>query len=99
VATLGAPSGAYNVVDDAPLVRREYFDALAAALNVPPPKLPPSWVTHLFGSPGELFARSQRISNDRLEAATGWSPRYRSVREGWRALVETLNDASMHVTA
>ena len=99
VATLRAPSGTYNVVDDEPVVRREYFDALAAALKVQPPRLPPAWLKHLFGSAGELLARSQRISSEKLENATGWTPRYRSVREGWSALVESLDEAPTDVPA
>ena len=90
VAALQAPSGTYNIVDDEPLTRREYFDALAQALRVPPPRLPPAWLQHVFSSTGELLARSQRMSNDRLEQLTRWTPRYRGVRDGWRALVETL---------
>ncbi len=37
VAALDAPSGVYNVVDDRPLPRGEYVDALADALGVPIP--------------------------------------------------------------
>jgi nucleoside-diphosphate-sugar epimerase len=99
VSALRAPSGVYNVVDDEPVVRREYFAALARALNVPPPRLPAAWMKHLFGSAGDLLARSQRISNDKLRNATGWAPRYGSVREGWRPLAESLNETSMNVPA
>jgi nucleoside-diphosphate-sugar epimerase len=88
-------AGAYNVVDDEPLTRREYFDALAQALDVAPPRLPPAWLKHVFGSTGELLARSQRMSNDKLRQATGWTPRYRSAREGWRDLAATLEDAAV----
>jgi nucleoside-diphosphate-sugar epimerase len=95
VAALQVPAGAYNVVDDEPLTRREYFDALAQALDVPPPRLPPAWLKHVFGSTGELLARSQRMSNDKLRQATGWTPRHRSAREGWRELAATLEDADL----
>lgn len=88
LAALGAPAGTYNVVDDEPMRRREYFDTLACALGVAPPRLPPAWVTRLAGSLGETVARSQRISNRKLRETTGWSPRYRSMREGWRSVVD-----------
>ena len=52
MAALRLPAGAYNVVDDEPLRRRSFYDALAEALGVPPPKLLPRWATGLFGSPG-----------------------------------------------
>ncbi len=40
-AALGAEAGVYNVVDDEPVTHREYFDSLAEALGVDPPRLPP----------------------------------------------------------
>lgn len=94
VAALGAPAGVYNVDDDEPLRRREYFGTLAAALGVKPPKLPPAWMARLMGSLGEMLARSERISNRKLRAETDWAPKYPSVREGWRAMVEELQGPS-----
>lgn len=90
VAALGAPPGVYNVTDDEPLRRREYFDALAAAIGVAPPRLPPAWMARLIGSLGEMMSRSLRISNRKLREATGWSPRYRSAREGWKATIAEM---------
>ncbi|HKC44404.1 MAG TPA: NAD(P)H-binding protein [Burkholderiales bacterium] len=95
VAALRVPAGAYNVVDDEPVRRREYFDTLAAALGVAPPTLPPAWAAHLFGSLGEMAARSLRISNRKLRAESDWRPADRSVREGWQRVVAALrNDAT-----
>src|SRR5918912_4099365 len=90
VAALGARAGIYNVADDEPLRRREFFDALAAALGVRPPKLPPAWLAHVAWPLGPTLARSLRISNRKLREETGWGPKYRSVREGWRALVQQV---------
>jgi nucleoside-diphosphate-sugar epimerase len=92
VAALGVPAGVYNVVDDEPLRRREYFGSLAAALGVKPPKLPPAWMARLMGSLGEMLARSERISNRKLRAASGWAPKVPSVREGWRTIAEELRE-------
>ncbi|WP_242343375.1 NAD-dependent epimerase/dehydratase family protein [Anaeromyxobacter terrae] len=92
VAALRVPPGVYNVADDEPVRRREYFDLLAAALGVPPPRLPPPWARHLFGSLGELLGRSVRISNWKLRETAGWAPRYPSVREGWPATIAALRD-------
>jgi len=86
VAALTVPAGIYNVVDDEPLRRRELVDSLAAALGVPRPKLLPGWLKYLLGSLGETLARSQRISNRKLRAASSWVPRWRNAREGWRPL-------------
>jgi nucleoside-diphosphate-sugar epimerase len=94
VAALGVRAGVYNVADDEPLRRREFFDSLAAALGVAPPRLPPTWLVPLFGSLGETLARSLRISNRKLRGESGWAPRYPSVREGWRAVVAALHEAA-----
>ncbi len=83
VAALELPAGVYNVSDDEPVTHRAYFDALAAALGVRSPRLPPVWATFLFGAIGKLAARSLRISNRRLRESSNWTPRYPSVREGW----------------
>ena len=90
VAALGVPPGTYNVVDDEPLRRREFFDSLAGMLGVAPPRLPPPWLKYLFGSLGEMLARSLRISNRKLREQCGWAPRYPSMREGWPAVVAAL---------
>ena len=87
IAALAVPAGTYNVSDDRPLRRREFVDALAEALGVPPPKFFPRWLAVLAGSLGETLARSQRIANGKLRAASGWAPRYPSVVEGWSAVV------------
>jgi nucleoside-diphosphate-sugar epimerase len=90
VAALGIESGVYNVVDDEPVRRREYFAALADMLGVPPPKLPPPWMVRLTGSVGETMARSLRISNRKLREESGWTPRFQSVREGYRAVIAQM---------
>ncbi|WP_242352042.1 NAD(P)-dependent oxidoreductase [Anaeromyxobacter sp. SG64] len=92
VAALRVPLGVYDVADDEPVRRREYFDLLAAALGVPPPRLLPPWVKLVSGSLGELLARSLRISNWKLREAAGWAPRYPSVREGWAATIGALSE-------
>ncbi len=91
VAALGAPGGVFNVVDDEPVSHRDYVDSLAAALGLPPPRLPPPWAARLFGSIGAMLSRSLRISSRKLELATSWQPKYPSVREGWRAVVSELS--------
>jgi nucleoside-diphosphate-sugar epimerase len=85
VAALQAPSGIYNVVDDEPMTRADFYAALAAVAGAPPPRFPPSWLWRLFGSIGETLARSQRISNAKFKTAADWQPAYRSAREGLAA--------------
>ncbi len=82
-SAIALPAGIYNVVDDEPVSRRAFVDSMADALGVASPKFPPAWTRLLFGSLGEMLSRSVRISNRKLRGATGWSPRYASVRQGW----------------
>lgn len=84
-AALDVPSGVYNVVDDRPLRRAEYVDALAHALGVPTPtvrsvtpELPPAF---------SVMLRSQRVSNQRFKQVTGWQPQCPSAWEGWAFVI------------
>lgn len=82
-AALRAPAGTFNVGDDEPLKRRDAGEAVAAALGVRPPKSLPRWVTRLAPASMEGLLRSQRISNARFKAATGWSPKHPTIRGDW----------------
>jgi nucleoside-diphosphate-sugar epimerase len=90
VASLDLPAGIYNVCDDEPLTRRAWADTLADAAGLPHPKLMPAWMLGLGGKSMALLARSQRMSNARLKAATGWQPRWPSAREGLKAAVAEI---------
>lgn len=90
VAALDVPAGAYNVVDDEPLRRREFYDALSDALGVGRPKMPPAWIAGLAGSLGKTLGRSIRVSNRKFREATGWAPAYPSAREGWMAVARAV---------
>lgn len=92
VAALELPNGVYNVVDDDPLTRAELADVLSGLLGVKRPRFLPSWVAKLGGSLGETLARSERISNQKLEAASGWAPRSPTAREGFRRVLEAERD-------
>lgn len=87
VAALGAPAGVYDVVDDEPATRREYAAALASAAGRRRTLRVPGRLARYSGAQGRAMARSQRVSNRRFEEATGWAPRWPSVREGFATLV------------
>src|SRR6185369_15393984 len=57
-ASVNIAAGTYNVVDDVPVSHEAFVAALATALGTAQPKLPPRWLTPLFGSVGEMLARS-----------------------------------------
>jgi len=82
VSALDLPSGAYNVVDDDPLTHREFADTLAEAVGARHPRLPPEWLAAVGSSVARTMARSLRVANTKLRAS-GWEPKYQSIREGW----------------
>ena len=90
-AALTAPAGIYNVVDDTPLTKRQYADALAAAAGRPPRIRAPGRAARLLGGKTIGLRRSLRVSNRRFREATGWSPKHASANEGWTATAATLN--------
>lgn len=92
VAALGLKTGIYNVTDDEPVTRREFVNSLADAFGIGRPKFAPEWLAHIGGSLVELLARSERISNRKLRAATEWTPKYPSVRAGWPQVARELAD-------
>ena len=94
VALVDAPAGIYNVCDDEPLVRREFVGAVASAVGVSVPRPMPRFLSALGGKSMELLSRSQRMSNARLKAETGWSPKWPSAREGIPAAVRERQSRS-----
>ena len=93
VAALDAPSGIYNVVEDDPVTRREYLDEFSDAFGVARLRPMPTWlVKAASGSAAAAVIRSWRVSNKKLRDATGWSPKFPSVREGWPAVAWTREE-------
>jgi len=93
VSSLAVASGTYNVVDDEPLTKGAYADAMAAAARTRPWIRPPGRAALLLGDRSTSLTRSLRVSNARWKAATGWQPRYPSAREGWVATAAVLADS------
>jgi nucleoside-diphosphate-sugar epimerase len=89
-AALQVPPGVYNVVDDEPVTKRDFADALAAAAGRTPWVRGPGRAGRVFGDRLTSLTRSVRVSNARFRAASGWVPRYPSVREGWTATARDL---------
>jgi len=88
VAALAVPAGTYNVGDDEPLTKQEYADALGAALGKRPWVNAPGRLARFAGKQSDLMSRSQRVSNAKFKAASGWAPTYPSAREGWKEIVD-----------
>lgn len=85
-AALRANAGIYNVVDDEPLTKRAYADALAAGAGRKRFVRAPGRLALLLGNGATSLTRSLRVSNARFKRATGWKPAYPSAREGFMAM-------------
>ena len=82
VASLGAPSGIYNVGAE-PVRRSEYVATLAAAAGRREGTFLTPLRRRLAGGRAEPLARSLRVSSERFTATTGWSPQRRVLDRGW----------------
>jgi nucleoside-diphosphate-sugar epimerase len=82
---LTVPAGTYNVVDDEPVTKRAYADALAVAAGRTAWLRLPGRLALLLGQRSTSLTRSLRVSNARFRRVSAWAPRYPSVREGWIA--------------
>jgi nucleoside-diphosphate-sugar epimerase len=89
-AALTVPTGTYNIVDDEPLTKRAYADALAAAAGKRVCLRVPGRLALLLGDRSTSLTRSLRVSNARFRQVSGWAPIYRSAREGWMATATAL---------
>jgi len=86
VVALDAPAGTYNVVDDEPLTKKAYAQAVGAAVGKRPWLYLPGRFAALGGRSTSVLTRSLRVRNQRFVDATGWQPRHPSAREGWLAM-------------
>jgi nucleoside-diphosphate-sugar epimerase len=87
VAALGVPAGIYNVVEQEPMRRRELAEGIARIIGAGPTRFLPHWAARLAGSLGETLSRSLRISNRELGFASGWTPKYGTMVDGFRAII------------
>ncbi len=69
------PGETYNVADEEPVTRRDFYTLLAELLGAPPAR---------FEQRVEPGGANRRVSSRKIREATGWHPRLRSYREGLR---------------
>ena len=87
-----APAGTYDVVEDDPRTRLEVATAMAVAVGRSWLWRPPVLAVRVLAGrdAADFAARSQRVSNRRFAAVTGWTPTMRHTLDGWRRIGEVL---------
>ncbi|MGD9647354.1 MAG: NAD-dependent epimerase/dehydratase family protein [Pirellulales bacterium] len=90
----GRPGESYFLADEHPMLRRDFVNAVAAALGVPPVGHAPAWLMKLLAGPAlvEAIASSFRIRADKARRELGWTPRYESFAAALPDLVPLLRD-------
>lgn len=77
-----APSGIYNLADDAPATKENVLSWLAEAMGRPAPVFDPGQVSPRLQRRGGRMP-DRKISNQKAKTTLGWQPRYPSFREGY----------------
>jgi nucleoside-diphosphate-sugar epimerase len=74
----------YHVVDDEPILYKDFVGLTAAALGVGAPRSIPVFLARRVAGedPVKAVIRSARSSNTHIKRDLGWEPRYRTAREG-----------------
>jgi nucleoside-diphosphate-sugar epimerase len=87
----GRPGEAYNIVDDEPVVYREFVRTLCRELGAPQPYRIPAWLGRLLAPllMADLESRIP-ISNAKARRELQWSPRFPTYREGLRNVGQRL---------
>jgi nucleoside-diphosphate-sugar epimerase len=76
--TRAMPGETYNVADDSPVTRREFYTLLAQLLHAPPAA---------FDHRPEPASPNRRVSNRKARTRLGWSPAFPGCREGLAPVV------------
>lgn len=83
-----APAGTYDVVDDNGATTQETAQAMAQAVRKQRLWVVPQFLMRLMMGAEivDSMGRSQRVSNERFKAATGWQPQLPSQAAGWQQI-------------
>jgi hypothetical protein len=88
IAATDAPAGGYNLADDLPASHNAVIDEACRLLGVEPPPLQSLAEAGLSPQARAFYGENRRVANGRARRLLGWRPRFRTFREGLRALAE-----------
>jgi nucleoside-diphosphate-sugar epimerase len=90
----GVSGGVYDIVDDRPASFSDVVSEMARLTGAPRPHTVPGWLLRLTAPYlARLLTTKLQLSNTAARRELGWSPRYRSYREGLWETVDRLADA------
>jgi 2-alkyl-3-oxoalkanoate reductase len=85
VLALDGPPGVYNITDDRPAPASEWLPHYASVLGAPPPRHVPALAVRALGREHFAFraTRQRAADNRKARARLGYTPIYRTWRDGW----------------
>ncbi|MEO7247017.1 MAG: SDR family NAD(P)-dependent oxidoreductase [Novosphingobium sp.] len=92
VAALDAPPGAYNLADDLPCSQNRVIEEACRLLGLEPPPLQSLEAANLSPMALGFYAENRRVANGKAKRVLGWTPRYRTYREGLAACLGAEGD-------
>ncbi|MEM7050795.1 MAG: NAD(P)-dependent oxidoreductase [Acidobacteriota bacterium] len=80
----GSPE-VFNIVDDEPAPLHQWLPVYAAALQAPPPRRLPAWLTRLFAGRFGLYTMTEQrgAANGRARRRLSWEPQFKTWRVGF----------------
>ena len=89
----------YNIVDDDPAPVHEWLPVLARALGAKPPRRVPAGLARLLAGEAVIVRSTEGrgASNAKAKRELGWTPRFRSWRQGFRATYSALAAADISI--
>lgn len=83
-----APSGIYNLCDNAPARKKELVEWLAGRVGAPVPQFEPGLATERLQRRGGRMP-DRIVSNEKLREAFNWRPLYADFREGYTSILSS----------
>lgn len=93
IAGLAGPPGSYNLSDDLPCSQNAVIEEACRLLGVAPPPLRRLEEAGLSPMARAFYAENRRVANGKARRLLGWQPRFRTYREGLRALIASTRPA------